>query len=478
MITGTKQQEEIWNELENGTDDIIVNAGAGTGKTFTIVEGSKRTTGSNMAFLCFNKSIQTELAERLPENVVAKTFHALGFAALRSAGIKTRVNNYKVKNIIDDILGKDFNAFPLVKLIGLVKGSLVDGDDKKTIFQLIDKYNINFESDREEEMAINAIPAILTQCRRNLAMIDFDDMIWIPIVENFPLPTFDVLFVDEAQDFNEMQRELIFRCVGNNRVVIVGDKNQAIYGFRGADSNSISIFKQELLSRGRKVKEFPLSLTWRCPKSVVKEANRFVADFDCKEDADEGRVIVDSPFNPSEGDMVLCRYNAPLVSAFYELIMQGKSAYVLGRDMTKGLINAVNKITKNGNMGSEEFMQLLEQDFHYNYNRLLKLDKVNQAQSLEDKYECIRIFVTKATTVSGIIAEIKRVFDGNEKGEIMLSTVHKSKGLEADNVYILATERMPHPKASDMQEELNICYVAITRAIKTLHYCGPKPNSR
>jgi superfamily I DNA/RNA helicase len=478
MITGTKQQEEIWNELENGTDDVIVNAGAGTGKTFTIVEGSKRTNGSNMAFLCFNKSIQTELAERLPDNVVAKTFHALGFAALRSAGIKTRVNNYKVKNIIDDILGKDFNAFPLVKLIGLVKGSLVDGDDKKTIFQLIDKYNINFESDREEEMAINAIPAILTQCRRNLAMIDFDDMIWIPIVENFPLPTFDVLFVDEAQDFNEMQRELIFRCVGNNRVVIVGDKNQAIYGFRGADSNSISIFKQELESRGRKVKEFPLSLTWRCPKSVVKEANRFVADFDCKEDADEGRVIVDSPFNPSEGDMVLCRYNAPLVSAFYELIMQGKSAYVLGRDMTKGLINAVNKITKNGNMGSEEFMQLLEQDFHYNYNRLLKLDKVNQAQSLEDKYECIRIFGTKATTVSGIIAEIKRVFDGNEKGEIMLSTVHKSKGLEADNVYILATERMPHPKASDMQEELNICYVAITRAIKTLHYCGPKPNSR
>ena len=61
----------------------------------------------------------------------------------------------------------------------------------------------------------------------------------------------------------------------------------------------------------------------------------------------------------------------------------------------------------------------------------------------------MNVFVSllqKATTVSGIIAEIKRVFDGNEKGEIMLSTVHKSKGLEADNVYILATERMPHPK--------------------------------
>ena len=62
-------------------------------------------------------------------------------------------------------------------------------------------------------------------------MIDFDDMIWIPLVENFPLPQFDVLFVDEAQDFNEMQRQMILRCIGNNRVVIVGDRNQAIYGF-------------------------------------------------------------------------------------------------------------------------------------------------------------------------------------------------------------------------------------------------------
>jgi superfamily I DNA/RNA helicase len=143
--------------------------------------------------------------------------------------------------------------------------------------------------------------------------------------------------------------------------------------------------------------------------------------------------------------------------------------------MTKGLVNAVNKITKNNNMGSDEFLELLEVDFRYNYDRLISLDKTNQAHSLEDKYECIRIFATKASTVGGIIAEIKRVFDGNEKGEIMLSTVHKAKGLEADNVYILATERMPHPKATNMQEEMNICYVAITRAKKNLYYCGPKP---
>ena len=477
MITGTKEQEAIWNEIANGTSHIIVDAGAGVGKTFTIVEGANRDNGQKKAFLCFNKSIQKELAERLPDDVEAKTFHALGFAALRSAGIRTKVNNFKLRNIIDDMLGRDFYAQPLTKLISLIKGSMVEGDDKKSIYRLIDEYNIEFKSDREEIIAIDSIPAILNQCKRNTAMIDFDDMIWLPLVLDMPLPIFDTLYVDEAQDFNEMQRELISRCVANGRCIIVGDPNQAIYGFRGADSNSMDMFVRRLENGDREIKRFSLSLTWRCPKTVVAEANRYVKNFTCRSDAIDGMVVENAPFNPQANDMVLCRYNAPLVSAFYDLILQGKSAYVLGRDMTKGLINAVRKITKNDNMGSEEFSELLAQDFKFTYDKLIAADKVNQANNLEDKFECLKIFSTMATTVGGIVNEIKRVFDNNEEGEIMLSTVHKAKGLEADNVYILATDRMPHPKASNPREERNICYVAITRAKRNLFYCGPKPKN-
>ena len=92
--------------------------------------------------------------------------------------------------------------------------------------------------------------------------------------------------------------------------------------------------------------------------------------------------------------------------------------------------------------------------------------------ALEDKKECISIFVNKASTVGGVIEEIKRVFDGNDNGEIMLSTVHKAKGLEANNVYLLATDRMPHPLGGI--EENNICYVAITRAKKNLFLVGQR----
>ena len=352
---------------------------------------------------------------------------------------------------------------------------MIDEKDTKGIYSLIDEYNIEFKSDREELIAIDSIPAILNQCMQNTSLIDFDDMIWLPLMLNMPLPEFDTLFVDEAQDFNEMQRELISRCVGNGRCIIVGDPNQAIYGFRGADSNSMDIFVERLKQGDKEIKHFSLSLTWRCPKKVVSEANRYVTNFSCPSTADDGMVVENAPFNPQEGDMVLCRYNAPLVSAFYDLILQGKSAYVLGRDMTKGLINGVRKITKNDNMGAEEFRDLLIQDFRFTYDKLVSAGKVNQANNLEDKFECLRIFSTMATTVGGIVSEIKRVFDNNDKGEIMLSTVHKAKGLEADNVYILATERMPHPKATNPREERNICYVAITRAKKNLFYCGPRP---
>ena len=477
MIKGTEEQEQIWNEIVNTNNDVIVNAGAGTGKTFTIVEGANRVNANRMGFLAFNKSIATELAERLPEHVEAKTFHALGMKAVRDAVGRTKVNNWKVKNIIDGILGRDYFAQPLVKLISLVKGSMIDCTDNKEIYKLIDEYNIEFKTPREEVMGVDLVCQILDECKKQTNEIDFDDMIWLPLVNKYPLPQFDILFVDEAQDFNEMQRRLVLACSQVGRCIIVGDKNQAIYGFRGADSGSMSIFENQLKARGKTVKSFGLTLTWRCPKSVVAEANRYVKEFNCLETAEDGQVHVNAYLNPQKGDMVMCRYNAPLVSAFYDLITQGKSAYILGRDMHKGLVNYVKKITKHNNMSSVEFMNLLTVDFSVNHAKLIDADKQNQANTLSDKFECVKIFASKADTVGGIIAEIERLFNSKSKGDIQLSTVHKAKGLEADNVFILATERMPHPKATNMQEERNICYVAITRAKKNLYYCGPRPKN-
>ena len=78
--------------------------------------------------------------------------------AFREAGMKFKINNYKVKNIIGDIMGDDYFSFPLVKLIGLIKGSLLADDDVRGFRKLIDRHNIELEN---EEVAIENIPYIL-----------------------------------------------------------------------------------------------------------------------------------------------------------------------------------------------------------------------------------------------------------------------------------------------------------------------------
>ena len=91
----TQEQKAIFDCITNTENHLIVNAGAGTGKTTTIVEAANMIGDKKAAFLAFNKSIATELAERLPEGVEAKTFHAFGFSAIRAAGVRTKVNNFK-----------------------------------------------------------------------------------------------------------------------------------------------------------------------------------------------------------------------------------------------------------------------------------------------------------------------------------------------------------------------------------------------
>jgi len=442
LIQGTAQQEAIWDEMQNGNGDIMVDAGAGTGKTFTIVEGANRMSG-DMAFFAFNKSIATELGKRLPDNVYTATFHSMGNSAIRENLGYRKMDKWKSSNIIREVIGENYYALPLVKLISLMKGGLVEATDRKSIKRLIDVHHIQFNTDSDEVMALKNLPMIMQKIKSS-NVIDFDDMIWLPIVLNLPLNKYDVVFVDEAQDFNQAQRMLILKCLDENaRCVIVGDPNQAIYGFRGADSSSMSLFEK---------------------------------DFHAVDGAKKGNVVTHAAFEPVKGDMVLCRYNAPLVGAFYRLIGKGKSAYILGRDLGKGLVQSVKKITKDMNMTTQMFAEKLDDEYERQRNKLMEQEKLAQLNTLEDRHECICLFVYRTNTVRELIAEIERVFPYKDgKGDIMLSTVHKAKGLEADNVYVLATERMPHPRAINMREEMNICYVAITRAKKNLYYVGPRP---
>src|SRR6266566_1226188 len=107
--TPSKYQQAIYDAVEDGSGNIIVQAVAGAGKTTTLVGIANRLPKEAQSiFLAFNKSIQLELAERLPQHVVAKTFNAYGFSILKENKIFTKVEVWKYSDIIKDLSKRIF----------------------------------------------------------------------------------------------------------------------------------------------------------------------------------------------------------------------------------------------------------------------------------------------------------------------------------------------------------------------------------
>ena len=477
-MNGTQEQEIIWKEMKDGNSHLMIYAGAGTGKTYTIVEGAKLV-GGKKGFLAFNKAIATELQTRLPDSCDAMTFHSLGYSAVRMHQKNCRMDSRKTRNIVDSIMGKNYGSTnQLCKLISMLKSVMVqDWDDEEVCQNIIDQYDIDFESVIDKREGIGNLGMIHGLCL-NATTVDFDDMVWLPVALNLPVKHYEVVFVDEAQDFNEVQRQLILKACNGGRMIVVGDPKQAIYGFRGADSASMDMFKRELNQSSKGVKDFTLSITWRCPLSVVEEAQRFFPDYYPRDDAPIGKVNHRVSFQPVVGDLVLCRVNAPLVGECLRLISRGVKAQVLGREIGKGLEILVKKVTADPSMEIAIFHRNFDEYVNAQISHLKKQDNKGRViRSITDKADCIKALMGTATTVKGLVQNIQTVFKNQYGPCVTFSTVHKAKGLEADNVWILKPDVMPHPMAksrADKQQEKNLCYVAITRAKKTLNYVGER----
>lgn len=175
------------------------------------------------------------------------------------------------------------------------------------------------------------------------------------------------------------------------------------------------------------------------------------------------------------GDFVLCRVNAPLVSQCFKFLKEGRLANIAGRDVGTGLISTIKK------MRAESIPELLSKLDAWHHREAEKESaRRNPSESklisLQDKVDCIACFCEGAENIDGVIRKIESIFiDAKDSPGIRLSSIHKSKGLESKRVFLLQPKgaSVPHPLAkSEWQknQELNLLYVAITRAIDELVY--------
>lgn len=488
-IVGSSQQLEIWDYISNGEGHLCVEALAGTGKSTTCREAMHRVNPAlRCLYLAFNKAIADEFTVNAPANCVCSTLNAIGFAQVRKSFPRVQMVNGKVRNIIEGLYTPttktEIDAQRMIvnatdKLVGLCQGLLITGDDKLELTELAANYDIELSSDIAD-VVLGLVPQVLKIDRERTGVISFNDMLWLPVVLNLPCDKYDLIFVDEAQDLNACQHKLVLGLLAaGGRVVIVGDTNQAIYGFRGSDVDSIANFATLLESNtDREVITLPLTVTRRCGKAIVAEAAKIVPTFEAHENNGDGEVIRTNSQAAGElytpGDMVLCKMNAPLASVAFTLIKRGVKAIIRGRDLGQNLITLIQRLKSDSVGGMLLALDVWEQKEIEKVAGTRREDTVTQ--QINDRADCIRALSEDCDNISEVIARIQSVFadfeaSGAPKGAVILSSIHKAKGLEADTIFWYDSDIQFKCKQDwQARQQRNLEYVAITRAKRTLYY--------
>lgn len=474
------QQVAIFDWFKGGAGGLVVRARAGTGKTTTILHGISFAPERRILLGAFNKRIADELSERLQNpSASAKTFHSIGFGIVRrmwESVLPEKSKGGRAGRLAQQACGEQAPD----AMIRLVAKLHTLGREMAPFAESgIELSDIAWEHEcvpapewedlgwGESEVCQAAYTAMqLAALKPADGEIDYADMLYLPLANKWARPSFDLVVVDEAQDMNRAQLELA-RRICRGRICFVGDDRQAIYRFRGADSGSIDRLKSELGCA-----ELGLTTTYRCGKAIVAEAKRLVPDFDAAPTNPEGEVLVLSDTKLMDevmvGDAVLSRKNAPLVGWCLLMLRRGISARVEGKDIAAGLRALVRELAQGrGRNSVPAFLASLLSWEAKEVARAMKSGEAgaDRAASVRDRAEAIRYIAEGVSGVPEMLGRIEEIFQDISAARcVVLSSVHKAKGLEWSRVFLLEDTF----RGGDDEED-NVEYVAITRAKDRLY---------
>jgi DNA helicase II / ATP-dependent DNA helicase PcrA len=490
--TPSARQQIIYDTWKNKDSNIVIEAVAGSGKTTVLLELLGLCDDYTL-FLAFNKSVRAEIQKQIEAKGLiygeSLTIHSLGYSAVRNVCPNVTLNNRKYYSY----------SAALENMNSGIYSKLKKGDKFKlstTLTNLNNMYRIylceTFD-DALQHAVSHALPMIdrkivpVHQLRQLFDQftalredsyesdemeIDFIDMIYLPVHKDLELPTnHKYLMIDEAQDLSGIHHamiEKIFKQGKCKRWVAVGDSNQAIYGFSGSLSNSFEAFKIK-----DNVEELPLDICYRCPKTVLDEANK-VYDVMVPFKTYNGEVgVVDSPKDVKDNSMVICRNSEPLLQLYFDLLINRKSAYIYGNDIEDRLINFIgtnrfDTVFKLIVKASREVKDLDGKTDIFSRTRIRNLkENIRLLTILIDKK-----FISTSDKCDKVAIQVKGLFQPKDDA-IMLCTIHKAKGLESDVVYILNEHLIPSEYATTdeaLVQEENLRYVARTRAKEEMYY--------
>jgi DNA helicase II / ATP-dependent DNA helicase PcrA len=515
----SQYQTNIFNFVQapppESSGNAVIKAVAGSGKSTTIQAAMAYIPRDALSiFLAFNKAIAEDLKSK---GVNARTFHSLTYGPVTKSRMINNVEANKLRFICKQKLNGDdefiYSMF-ISRLVGLARqqgiGCLLE-DTESEWHEIINHHDLELENEKGNIPRAVELARELLLWSNESNLLDFDDLLYLAVKDGINLPKFDFVFVDEAQDTNAIQRAVLRKILKpTSRIVCVGDEAQAIYGFRGADSDSLNLLSEEF-----NCTELPLTVSYRCSKNVVEYARKWVKHIEAAPDAPDGEVInlseeklskiITNTANGKCGgdiifkdhetgvlvttqsdiygfapdDLVVCRTSKPLIELAYRCLRAKIPVKVMGRDIGIGLKSLINKLKAS----SIDNLQIkLEEWAMREVDKAIAKQMDNKAEAIQDKADCILCLidglgeddtnpeVEPIRTITALLQMIDELFD-EKRFAVTLATIHKSKGLEALRVWWLNSSKCPAPWAKQewqRQQERNLCYVAATRAKNVL----------
>ena len=448
--------------------------------------------------VAFNRDIRQEIKAKVinagHKNVQVDTFHSLGYKILNAnfnrRFVNTGPNEYKYSNYISNNisqlstintfrLGKQFSQY-LSNIQNLVNfGRCYLSETVEDLDKVCERYGIICIAD-EKEVAVK----VLEWGEKCLDEIDYTDMVWLPNTLHLDSKfyKYDWIIVDECQDLNMVEKDMLFTCRRmGTRMLFFGDKAQAIYSFSGADSEAF-----DKLRELEDTIQLPLSISYRCPKNIVEYGHYLVPTIEYdKKNKIKGEIIENANLSDvKDGDMILCRNNAPLAKIYIELLRNGIKTKILGKDYSANLSKTIKNTKEellNVDLSMQGVFSKLYDIFYDLVETTMHKQNITKEEALTsssiiaklDEIKVLEILSEGLTTSKELQERINDIFTDNKESGIILSTIHKSKGLESPNVYIACKSLMPSKTAKqpwEIEQENNLIYVAYTRTKNKLGF--------
>ncbi|PWV44592.1 AAA domain-containing protein [Nocardiopsis sp. L17-MgMaSL7] len=460
----THEQEAIIAAAADG-GHLVVEAGAGTGKTSTLVLAAKAMPRRRGLYIAFNRSIAREAQAKMPDNVTASTAHSLAFRAV-GRRYKDRLDGPRVpaaKAAVFLGLSQDFIVGE-VRLSPAKQAVLSQETVGRFCYSAardITTEHVPFVKGltpgERDALARHLVPIARRaweDLQRTSGNLKFGHDHYLKLWQlSGPSLSADFVLLDEGQDSNPVLVDVIRRQ--DAQQIVVGDSAQQIYGWRGAEDALVTWPTQQRLQ---------LTQSWRFGPAVANEANVWLAELGMgmRLSGNPGKNSVIGPLGGGPRT-VLCRTNATAMGRAMSALADGEKAAIVGGTSSMRRLADAARDLQAGKATSHPELFAFET---WQQVRTYVEDQPEEAGELSTFVELIDDHGAEE-----IITATGRL--GNEKGaQTLFSTAHKAKGREWSKVEVADDFREPQPGQKVARADSMLAYVTVTRAMDRLDNTG------